>query len=77
MWTHELTNQHYMAKNQNNRLTVAYGARFLRLYDDFRVDAIGSILHDAFWDTSFNNQIVGPQVACNGSTNASVGGFES
>ncbi|HEX3601416.1 MAG TPA: BBP7 family outer membrane beta-barrel protein [Lacipirellulaceae bacterium] len=63
MWTHDLTNQNYMAKNQNNRLTAAYGARFLRLYDDFRVDAFGSILHDAFWDTSFDNQIVGPQVA--------------
>jgi hypothetical protein len=62
MWTHDITNQNYMAKNQNNRLTVSYGARFLRLYDDFRVDALGSILHDAFWDTSFDNEIVGPQV---------------
>ncbi len=63
MWTHDLTNQHYMAKHQNNRLSIAYGARFLRLYDDFRVDAAGSILHDAFWDTSFTNSIVGPQIA--------------
>jgi hypothetical protein len=63
MWTHDLTNQHYMAKHQNNRLTIGWGARFLRLYDQFRVDAFGSILHDAFWDTSFTNQIVGPQVS--------------
>ena len=63
MWTHDLTNNHYMAKHQNNRLSISCGARFLRLYDDFRVDAFGSILHDAFWDTSFTNQIVGPQVA--------------
>ncbi|MFO0788746.1 MAG: BBP7 family outer membrane beta-barrel protein [Pirellulales bacterium] len=63
MWTHDLSNQDYMAKHQNNRITLAYGARFLRVYDDFRVDAFGSILHDAFWDTSYTNSIVGPQVA--------------
>jgi hypothetical protein len=62
MWTHELTNNHYMAKHQNNRLTISGGARFLRLYDQFRVDAEGSILGRSFWDTSFTNQIVGPQV---------------
>jgi hypothetical protein len=65
MWTHELSNNHYMAKHQNNRLSVAWGARFLRLYDQFNVDAFGSILHDAFWNTSFTNSIVGPQVAVN------------
>lgn len=65
MWSHDLTNNHYMAKHQNNRVSVSWGARFLRLYDQFRVDAAGSILHDAFWDTSFTNQIVGPQVAVN------------
>jgi hypothetical protein len=62
MWTHNLTNNHYMAKHQNNRLTLSGGARVLRLHDQFRVDAQGSILHDAFWNTSFTNQIVGPQV---------------
>jgi Putative beta barrel porin-7 (BBP7) len=63
MWTHDLTNNHYQAKHQNNRLSIAGGARFLRLYDQFRVDAEGSILGRSFWDTSFTNQIVGPQVA--------------
>jgi hypothetical protein len=62
MWTHQLTNNHYMAKHQNNRVSIAGGARFLRLYDQFRVDAEGSILGRSFWDTSFTNQIVGPQV---------------
>lgn len=62
MWTHQLTNNHYQAKHQNNRLTLSGGARFLRIYDQFRVDAEGSILHGAFWDTSFTNQVVGPQV---------------
>ena len=63
MWTHQLTNNHYMAKHQNNRLSLSWGARFLRLYDEFSVDAEGSILGRSFWDTSFTNQIVGPQVA--------------
>lgn len=63
MWTQDLTNQEYMAKHQNNRLTIAYGARFLRLYDDFQLDMLGSILHDVISDTSFANSIVGPQVA--------------
>ncbi len=63
MWTHQLTNNHYQAKHQNNRLSISGGARFLRLYDQFRVDAEGSILGRSFWDTSFTNQIVGPQVA--------------
>ncbi len=62
MWTHQLTNNHFQAKHQNNRLSVSGGARFLRLYDQFRVDAQGSILGRSFWDTSFTNQIVGPQV---------------
>jgi hypothetical protein len=63
MWTHHLSNQHYMAKHQNNRVSLSWGARFLRLNDRFRVDADGSILGNSFWDTMFTNQIVGPQVA--------------
>ena len=55
MWTHMLTNNHYMAKHQNNQVTFSWGARFLRLYDEFRVTMQGSILHDVFWDTSFTN----------------------
>lgn len=62
MWTHDLTNQNYMAKNKNNRLTAAWGARFLRLDDQFRVDAAGSVLGDCVWDTTYTNNIVGPQV---------------
>jgi hypothetical protein len=62
MSTHQLTNQNYMAKHQNNTVSVSYGARFLRLYDEFDVNAAGSIIGDSFWDTSFTNNIVGPQV---------------
>jgi len=63
MWTQALTNRRYMAKNQNNRLELSYGARFMRVDDNFRVDASGSILGTTFWDTTVDNQIVGPQVA--------------
>jgi hypothetical protein len=63
MWTHQLTNQHLMAKHQNNQFTIGAGARFLRLYDEFDVNALGSILGNSFWNTSFTNNIVGPQVA--------------
>jgi hypothetical protein len=62
MWTHELTRQHYMAKHKNNTVTLSWGARFLRMYDEFDVNAIGSVLGDSFWDTSFENNIVGPQI---------------
>jgi hypothetical protein len=62
MATHQLTNQHNMAKHMNNQFTVSYGARFLRLYDEFDVNALGSVIGDSFWDTSFTNNIVGPQV---------------
>jgi hypothetical protein len=51
-----------MAKNQNNQVTVAWGARYLRMYDEFDVNGFGSILGDSFWDTSFRNNLVGPQV---------------
>lgn len=76
MWTQVLTNQRYMAKHQNNHLEFSYGARFLRFNDRFRVDADdpadvasfpagvhGGIMGYSFWDTGFDNQIFGPQVA--------------
>jgi len=62
MSTHQLTSQNYMAKHQNNQVSVSWGARFLRMYDEFDVNALGSIIGDSFWDTSFTNNIVGPQV---------------
>jgi hypothetical protein len=62
MWNHHLTNSNYMAKHQNNRVTISWGARFLRLHDKYRIDADGSILGRSFWDTTFTNQIVGPQI---------------
>jgi hypothetical protein len=62
MWTHDLTNTHYMAKHQNNRVTIGYGARFMQLYDDFQFLGEGSILGRTFYDTTFTNNVVGPQI---------------
>ena len=62
MSTHQLTNRHNMAKHQNNQLSVSWGARYLRMNDEFDVTANGSIIGNSFWDTSFTNNIVGPQV---------------
>jgi hypothetical protein len=62
MWSQDVTNRHYMAKKQNNQVTLSWGARYMRLYDEFFADMQGSILHDVFVDTSFINSIVGPQV---------------
>jgi hypothetical protein len=63
MWNHQFTNTHHMAKYKNNQVSIGWGARFLRMYDQFDVDALGSVLGDSFWSTSFTNNIVGPQVA--------------
>ncbi len=62
MWSHRLSNNDYMARKQNNSVELSYGARFFRFYDEFDVSAAGSILGDSSWDTSIDNQIVGPQV---------------
>lgn len=62
MWTHELTNRHYMAKHQNNHIELAMGARFMRLKDEFGFLADGGILGRTFSDTRIDNNIVGPQV---------------
>jgi hypothetical protein len=63
LWTHELSNRHYMAKNQNNQLELSAGARYFRFYDDFRWDAFGGIMGRAYSDTTFINNIVGPEIA--------------
>ena len=53
----------YMAKNQNNQLELSAGARYFRLYDDFRWDGFGGIHGRAYSDTTFINNIVGPEIA--------------
>ncbi len=62
MWTHELTNSHYMAKHQNNHVELGFGARFLQVSDEFGFVANGGILGLTTSDTNIDNNIVGPQV---------------
>ena len=76
MWTHDLTNQHYMAKHQNNQLTVGWGARFLRLYDQFDVDGEGSILGAASGTRRSAITLSGRKFQCGGSTSANAGAFK-
>ena len=60
--TQQLSNRHFMAKNQNNHFELLYGARYFRLYDNFRVDGFGSILGKSYWDTTVENNLVGPEL---------------
>jgi Putative beta barrel porin-7 (BBP7) len=60
--TQQLSNRHFMAKNQNNRFEALYGARYFMMYDNFRVDGFGSVLGKSYWDTTILNNIVGPEV---------------
>jgi Putative beta barrel porin-7 (BBP7) len=62
MWTHELTNRHYMAQHQNNHVELSFGARFMEVDDFFGFLADGGILGRTFSDTRIRNDIVGPQV---------------
>jgi len=62
MRTHKLNNDHFMKKHQNQSLEISYGARYLRLRDEFRVTATGGVLGASFWDTQIFNNLVGPQI---------------
>jgi Putative beta barrel porin-7 (BBP7) len=62
MWTHELTNRHYMAKHQNNFIELGLGARFLTVKDYFSVVGGGGIMGGMFTNTWLDNDIVGPQL---------------
>ncbi|MEM9351927.1 MAG: BBP7 family outer membrane beta-barrel protein [Planctomycetota bacterium] len=63
MKTYRLPNKYRMAKHQNNNLMIAYGARYLRLNDNFIVNGEGGTLGTSSWDTLIENHIVGPQIA--------------
>lgn len=39
-----------------------FGARYIRLEEDFEVDALGGLLADSLWHTSVDNNIIGPQL---------------
>lgn len=65
MRTHRLSNLHKMTKHQNNAVELSWGVRFLQLKDDFLVQASGGVLGDSYWDTSVDNNLVGPQIGIN------------
>lgn len=59
---HNLKNDHMMAKHQHNQFRLMYGVRFIRLRDQYNVDAFGGTLGDSFWHTQIDNNLVGPQL---------------
>ena len=63
MRTHRLSNRHHMQKHQNNEIEFSYGARYVRLRDEFVVNGFGGVLGTSSWDTRIDNNMVGPQVA--------------
>lgn len=62
MKTHHLDNRHLPVKRQNEHMEFGYGVRFMRLRDRFTVDGFSPLLGTAGWDTTTENQIVGPQI---------------
>jgi hypothetical protein len=62
MRTHELDNSHLPVKEQRNRFSIAYGARFLEIDDTFTWDGDIDILGRTWQSTRADNQIVGPQI---------------
>lgn len=79
MYDIDLGNRHKMVKQQNNRASIGYGVRYLRLRDNFYWEGRGSILGRSYADTEAQNSIFGPQIRGNWTTqqgrwNVSVGG---
>ncbi|HYO25388.1 MAG TPA: BBP7 family outer membrane beta-barrel protein [Lacipirellulaceae bacterium] len=62
MRTHEMDNSHLPVKEQRNRFSFAYGARFFELDDNFSWDGDIDILGRTAQWTQAQNQIVGPQI---------------
>lgn len=62
MKTHYLDNGHWKAKHQNQQLSIGYGVRFMRLKDEFEIDALSDLLNLFYVNTQTENQMVGPQV---------------
>ncbi|MCC6492254.1 MAG: BBP7 family outer membrane beta-barrel protein, partial [Pirellulales bacterium] len=62
---YRLKNDHFMAKHQNNEITLSAGVRYLQLNDQFIVNAEGGVMGLSFWDTQVVNHLVGPQIGIN------------
>lgn len=62
MRTHDLDNSYLPVKEQRNRFSIAYGARFFEIDDSFSWDGDIDILGRTYQSTRADNQIVGPQI---------------
>ena len=62
MRTIELDNSYLPVKEQRNHFDIAYGARFLKISDDFSWDGDIDTLGRTYQTTGADNQIVGPQI---------------
>ena len=55
-----------MAEKPEQEVEIGrYGARYLRLRDEFGVTGTGGVMGLSFWDTTVDNNLVGPQVSAN------------
>jgi len=62
MRTVDLSNRFKQKKDQRNSASIAFGARYLRLRDEFYWEGRGSILGLTYANTEVQNSIIGPQI---------------
>lgn len=62
MRSHRLDNRHQMVKDQRDSWEFGYGVRYFRLKDNFAVAGFGGRFGFSQWDTTIDNNIVGPQI---------------
>ncbi len=62
MKIYRLSNKHKMTSKKGDRVSIGYGMRFLRLRDEFSFNGVSDVLGAHFFNTSTENQLVGPQL---------------
>jgi len=62
MRTVDLSNRFKQKKDQHSSASIAFGARYLRLRDEFYWEGRGGILGLTFANTEVQNSIIGPQI---------------
>jgi len=68
MKTTRLSNGNRMKKNQNRHFDIGYGVRFLRLRDQFSFNGTSPLMGTMQFTTEAENQLVGPQLRAQWST---------
>jgi len=76
MRTVDLSNRHQQKKDQRNSASIAVGARYLRLTDEFYWEGRGGILGLTYANTEAQNSIVGPQIRGKWHTQSGRWGFD-